>query len=106
MPPALLIAWRLLPRGVPWLPVAVACLALGALGAWVSTQQIRVAVFVQNHTLWIPPKVATLRSDEPRWVDFKEIRDLDRVRAAQRQKRERSAARGGGPAGGGRVTPR
>jgi hypothetical protein len=105
-PPALLIAWRLLPRGVPWLPVAVACLALGALGAWVSTQQIRVAVFVQNHTLWIPPKVATLRSDEPRWVDFKEIRDLDRVRAAQRQKRERSAARGGGPAGGGRVTPR
>jgi len=95
-PPALLITWRCLPRRALRRPLAlaaaVALAGLGGLGFWVSFQQIRVAVFVQSHTLWIPRKVAALRSDEPRWVDFKEMRDIDRVRLQQRRKRERLRA--------------
>lgn len=93
-PPALLIAWRLRPRRIPMLSVVLACALLGTFGFWVAYQHIRVAIFMQNHTLWIPRKVETLHSDEPRWVDFKEMRDLDRVRLKLRQKRERTRAEG------------
>lgn len=89
-PAALLIAWRLLARP-PALPVLIAtCIAAGSFSIYVSYQQIRAAVYVQTLTLWMKPKLQSIGSDEPRWVDFKEIKDLDRVRLQRRLKRERS----------------
>jgi len=87
-PPALLIAWRALPRRVPWAPVGALCAAGLCLSLYVSAHQIRAAVYVQGLTLWMKPKVAELSKDEPRWIDFKEIRDLDRVRTERRRKLE------------------
>ena len=55
-------------------------------------QQIRVAVFVQSLTLWMDAKQQELGSDEPRWIDFKEIQDLDRVRRQRRERMQRMRA--------------
>ena len=89
-PPALLIAWRMLPARVPLSLVAALCSVLGLLGVWISYNQIRAAVYAQNNTLWMRAKLARVDSDEPRWVDFKEIKDLDRVRLKRRRQREQA----------------
>jgi hypothetical protein len=92
-PAALLIAWRARPRPLPLAALAGTCVAAGAFGIYISFSQIRAAVYVQNLTLWMQPKVRQLESDEPRWIDFKEIRDLDRVRRQRRAERERRLSR-------------
>ena len=89
-PPALLIAWRMLPARVPLSLVAALCSVLGLLGVWISYNQIRAAVYAQNNTLWMRAKLARVDSDDPRWVDFKEIKDLDRVRLKRRRQREQA----------------
>jgi hypothetical protein len=93
-PATVLIAWRCVPSGsAPRLPAFVAaCIALSSFSVHASLQQIRAAVYVQSLTLWMNPKLAQLGDDEPRWVDFKEIKDLDRVRLQERLKRERMRA--------------
>jgi len=98
-PPALLIAWRLVPAGVPLALVATLCVSLGSLGVWVSYNQIRAAVFAQNNTLWMRGKLASVGSDEPHWVDFKEIKDLDRVRLKRREQRLRALGQQRDPGG-------
>ena len=73
-------------------PVASGAIAPGAavaFGIHASVQQIRVAVYVQGLTLWMKPALERIDGDEPRWIDFKEIQDLDRVRLKRRQERER-----------------
>ena len=96
-PPALLIAWRVLPARVPLSVVGAVCGVFGLLGVWISYNQIRAAVYAQNNTLWMRGKLARVDSDEPQWVDFKEIKDLDRVRLKRRQQRERSRLRESAP---------
>ena len=89
-PAALLIAWRLFARTPP-LPILIAiCAIAGSFSIYVSYQQIRVAVYVQSLTLWMKPKLQSMDSNEPHWIDFKEVKDLDRVRLQRRLKRERS----------------
>lgn len=91
-PFALLVVWRSLPRPPPAAAVAAVCIAGAALGLHVSSSQIRAAVYVQSLTLWMNPKLAELSSDEPRWIDFKEIRDLDRIRLERRRRFEQMRA--------------
>ena len=97
-PFALLVVWRVLPDRLPNVAVGAACLAGAVLAVWVSSHQIRIAVYVQGLTLWMNPKLAELERDEPRWIDFKEIRDLDRVRVERRRRLERLRAERAGVA--------
>lgn len=87
-PAALLILWVRGGRRAPRAAVVAACVLLAVWGVWFSTRQIQLAIYGQRREQpYLLDTIRRLDSDEPRWLDFREIR---RRKAAKRSQPPRS----------------
>ena len=74
-PAALLILWTAWGRRAPRAVVAAAGAALLVWGLWFSAKQIRLAIYGQRREQpFLLETIRRLEADEPRWLDFREIR--------------------------------
>ena len=74
-PAALLILWMAWGRAAPRALLAALTVALLLGGLWFATRQIRLAIYGQKREQpYLIESIQRLGSDEPRWLDFREIR--------------------------------